>query len=380
MRVGVDVVADALDRAVAEGHLERAWVGTAEAAFGALAASGCVVLSRLERLLRCGRVWVPGDAVVVPFVAGVHRLVVAGGVAGAVFVGGAVVAVGGHPLLADEVSLRCAVCDLRELERAAIVHDAGLAELQVGVGGCVAGCAADVGRGPQRRVHGGVAVGAVEVVAGELAGVARVGSVVALGNADAGDTREPGLFFDAAVVGRSPRRRINFRGAPRRAVEHRDGGLVERGAGGLEAGVRGGEAFAERASVGFFGVVENVVDPRAGLIRSGAAVGVGGPIVSPAAGGQHLAGVGVVEAGERDLLQVVLALRATAGFASRLDCGEEQRDQHADDRDDDEEFDERESGGSVRVECAVGAPGHGSLRLGAIAGAMMATGIVGDFD
>jgi hypothetical protein len=45
---------------------------------------------------------------------------------------------------------------------------------------------------------------------------------------------------------------------------------------------------------------------------------------------------------EADLLEVILALRAARGFAGRLDRGEQQRDQNANDGDDHEQLNQRE--------------------------------------
>jgi hypothetical protein len=42
---------------------------------------------------------------------------------------------------------------------------------------------------------------------------------------------------------------------------------------------------------------------------------------------------------EADILEVVFALRATRSFAGGLDGGQEQRDQDADDRNDNQQFD-----------------------------------------
>ena len=51
---------------------------------------------------------------------------------------------------------------------------------------------------------------------------------------------------------------------------------------------------------------------------------------------------------QRDLLEVVGALRATGRLACRLHRRQEQRDQHGDDRDDDQELDQREPTRPVR--------------------------------
>ena len=46
---------------------------------------------------------------------------------------------------------------------------------------------------------------------------------------------------------------------------------------------------------------------------------------------------------EQELLHIIRALHTTRRFASRLDGRKEQADQNADDRDDDEKFDQREA-------------------------------------
>ena len=59
----------------------------------------------------------------------------------------------------------------------------------------------------------------------------------------------------------------------------------------------------------------------------------------------HESVVGVVKIvdGKTDLLQVVTTLHPPCGFACRLYGGKQQCDEHADDGDDDEQFDERET-------------------------------------
>ncbi len=61
----------------------------------------------------------------------------------------------------------------------------------------------------------------------------------------------------------------------------------------------------------------------------------------------------VIVAGERDLLEVVPALRAASGFAGLLDGREQEADENRDDGNDDEQLNERESA----------SPGHGQLHL-----------------
>ena len=47
--------------------------------------------------------------------------------------------------------------------------------------------------------------------------------------------------------------------------------------------------------------------------------------------------------GEGDLLYVICTLHLSSGFSSRLHGGQQQGDEHTDNRDDDEEFDESKS-------------------------------------
>ena len=51
--------------------------------------------------------------------------------------------------------------------------------------------------------------------------------------------------------------------------------------------------------------------------------------------------------GHADLVKVRAALSRPRGLAGRLDGGDQQRDQGADDQDDDEKLDEREAPGSL---------------------------------
>jgi hypothetical protein len=53
--------------------------------------------------------------------------------------------------------------------------------------------------------------------------------------------------------------------------------------------------------------------------------------------------------GQAKLLQVVAALRAAGGFAGCLHGGQEQGDQDCNDRDDDQEFNQRESATDLRM-------------------------------
>jgi len=56
---------------------------------------------------------------------------------------------------------------------------------------------------------------------------------------------------------------------------------------------------------------------------------------------------------QTQLLEVVAALEASRRFASRLDGGQQQRDQDADDRNDDQEFHQRKAATSPRPKFAV---------------------------
>ena len=58
----------------------------------------------------------------------------------------------------------------------------------------------------------------------------------------------------------------------------------------------------------------------------------------------------VVVQGQADLLEVVDALGTPGGFAGRLDGGQQQGDQDADDADDHEQFDQSE--GTSLFHCA----------------------------
>jgi hypothetical protein len=51
--------------------------------------------------------------------------------------------------------------------------------------------------------------------------------------------------------------------------------------------------------------------------------------------------------GKSELPHVVDALRAASGFAGGLNCRQQQGDQDANDRDDDEQFDERKTGATA---------------------------------
>ena len=76
------------------------------------------------------------------------------------------------------------------------------------------------------------------------------------------------------------------------------------------------------------------------------------------AGRQALAGVEVVVQRQADLLEIVAALRSPRGLARRLDGGQEQGDEHADDRDDHQQLDERKADGA-----AIGVTHEGNPRV-----------------
>jgi hypothetical protein len=58
--------------------------------------------------------------------------------------------------------------------------------------------------------------------------------------------------------------------------------------------------------------------------------------------GKSVVDVVIIVCGQRDLLEIVAALRASRRFARRLHGREQQRDQHRDNRDHDQQFNERE--------------------------------------
>ena len=60
---------------------------------------------------------------------------------------------------------------------------------------------------------------------------------------------------------------------------------------------------------------------------------------------------GVVVEGEDELFEVVAALNGSCGGAGLLYCGEQERDEYGDDRDDDEKFDEGEGVSAASVGC-----------------------------
>src|SRR5207253_2730372 len=99
----------------------------------------------------------------------------------------------------------------------------------------VASLRTDICRCPFVRLNRGVACGTIEVVARELAGIARVGGVVTFGDACPSNSGQPGLFADRLIARRSPWRRIDPRGTPRRTIEDCDRRLVQRNARALKA-------------------------------------------------------------------------------------------------------------------------------------------------
>jgi hypothetical protein len=58
---------------------------------------------------------------------------------------------------------------------------------------------------------------------------------------------------------------------------------------------------------------------------------------------EHVVGTVIVVHCQPDLLEVIGTLNATGGFARGLNGGQKQRDQHGDDRDDDQQFDQSEA-------------------------------------
>ena len=98
-------------------------------------------------------------------------------------------------------------------------------------------------------------------------------------------------------------------------------------------------AGAEGVEGGLFDEGQQAVIPAAGLLSAEALVGVADPTLRPAAGWKLAGDLVVVECAEPELFEVVLALRAACGFARRLDGGEEQCDEDADDGNHHQQFD-----------------------------------------
>ncbi len=97
----------------------------------------------------------------------------------------------------------------------------------------------------------------------------------------------------------------------------------------------------------FFQLGENAKDPTARLLLAVAGIRFGEPAVAPAAGRKLPLGVVMVDQGERELAEIVFALRRAGCLAGRLHCGEREPHKHADDDDHDQELDECKARGQV---------------------------------
>src|SRR5688572_16431235 len=121
MRAGVDLIGDAMHRAVAEHYVKSRGMGAAESplrtATGAIIAVGRGVIV----FFRASRIRIPSHAVIVPLIARVHRLVVTGRKTRFISSGRAFVSGDRHPLFANEVGFRSAVVNLTGLERTTVI-------------------------------------------------------------------------------------------------------------------------------------------------------------------------------------------------------------------------------------------------------------------
>ena len=91
----------------------------------------------------------------------------------------------------------------------------------------------------------------------------------------------------------------------------------------------------------FLNVRQDAVQPASRLFFARSPVRVAHPILSPAAAGKTFLLALVVDAAERQLLQVVHALGPPGSLASCLNGRQQQRDQNANDGNHDQQFDKR---------------------------------------
>lgn len=85
--------------------------------------------------------------------------------------------------------------------------------------------------------------------------------------------------------------------------------------------------------------------PRPGLLFAEAAIRISRPVRSPASAREKPLSAFVIDPRQAELFEVVLTLRATSRFARRLNGGQQQCDQDADDGDHHEKFHESETAG-----------------------------------
>ena len=88
---------------------------------------------------------------------------------------------------------------------------------------------------------------------------------------------------------------------------------------------------------------QDIECPRSRLIGAKTQVGVANPAIAEAVRRHMFICVGVVVKSEAELLEIVLALHAASRFARCLHGGQQQRNKHADDGNDDEQLDERKT-------------------------------------
>ena len=123
----------------------------------------------------------PDDSFVVPIKAGVHRLVVGGSETWRVHVSEPIICSLRHALLSNHVRFRRTVRYLGRFQRAAVVHNSGLAEVHIRVVRWIARLPTDIGWRPLAGIDRGIARRAIEVR--KHLGSSRIGCVVTLGNA-----------------------------------------------------------------------------------------------------------------------------------------------------------------------------------------------------
>jgi hypothetical protein len=99
--------------------------------------------------------------------------------------------------------------------------------------------------------------------------------------------------------------------------------------------LRGRQSFSNICYRPFFEVGRRLIDPTTGLLRAVSFIGIAHPPKTPSTMRKLFVSAFVVDARDRDLAEMIFALRAAAGFACCLDGREQQRDEDADDGDDD---------------------------------------------
>ena len=82
--------------------------------------------------------------------------------------------------------------------------------------------------------------------------------------------------------------------------------------------IRVGFTYAQVAQRLLLDVGQNVIEPSAGLVLVKASIGFAEPETAPAAGRQEPVGAFVVEAAQRELLQIVAALQPSRRLTRRL--------------------------------------------------------------